>query len=292
MRNITATFCSALIFLFTIISCVECFSPSSRQLSRPRLHHAISIPSATSLSSSVISQQRSRDVLLKYPIAGSSTMLQAAPLDVMVSMYKDSLMNNPLETKLLTGGLLAFLGDAIAQSQDAEYDQKRAASFVAFDLVYRAVQCALFPYITKTCDGHFFESSLSMLPLPDQMVDLHYLATLEQTFANQFIVIPIIYYPVFFSLTGWVQGMTLEATIERAENTIVPLLKRNWLFWIPVQYFQFGYVDEPLQIPFLCVAGLAWTFILSAAAGSIKSYGDDNDIDEQGVLVTSEADGL
>ena len=131
-----------------------------------------------------------------------------------------------------------------------------------------------------------------MLPLPDQMVDLHYLATLEQTFANQFIVIPIIYYPVFFSLTGWVQGMTLEATIERAENTIVPLLKRNWLFWIPVQYFQFGYVDEPLQIPFLCVAGLAWTFILSAAAGSIKSYGDDNDIDEQGVLVTSEADGL
>lgn len=93
--------------------------------------------------------------------------------------------------------------------------------------------------------------------------------------ANQFIVIPTIYYPLFFSLTGYVQGLSIEATIERAQTTIVPLLKRNWAFWLPVQYFQFGYVDEPLQIPFLCVVGLAWTFILSVAAGSVKTYNED-----------------
>lgn len=68
------------------------------------------------------------------------------------------------------------------------------------------------------------------------------------------------------------QGLSIDATIERVSTTIVPLLKRNWAFWIPVQYFQFGYVDEPLQIPFLCVVGLAWTFILSIVAGSVKSY--------------------
>jgi hypothetical protein len=54
-------------------------------------------------------------------------------------------------------------------------------------------------------------------------------------------------------------------------------LKRNWLFWIPVQYFQFGYVDEPLQIPFLCVVGLAWTFILSLAAGSVQTYDQEGE---------------
>lgn len=76
---------------------------------------------------------------------------------------------------------------------------------------------------------------------------------------------------MFFSLTGYMQGLSLDATIQRAQTTLFPLLKRNWTFWLPVQYFQFGYVDEPLQIPFLCVVGLAWTFILSISAGSVKS---------------------
>jgi hypothetical protein len=100
-------------------------------------------------------------------------------------------------------------------------------------------------------------------------------------------VIPLIYYPVFFSLTGYVQGLTKEQTIERVQTTIVPLLKRNWLFWIPVQYFQFGYVDEPLQIPFLCVVGLAWTFILSLAAGSVSSYDEEEVVTAAATVVGS-----
>lgn len=221
---------------------------------------AIGIPSRPILSS--------RSTAIKTPVAlVSTTSLKASPLDVMVTMYKDSLFDFPLETKLLTGAFLAFLGDAIAQSREPEYDSTRAGAFVTFDMIYRAVQCGLFPGIVKTCDGNHLASLLSAMSITP---DLHVLSTLEQTFANQFIVIPIIYYPVFFTLTGTLQGLTTKENIERAKTSIVPLLKRNWLFWIPVQYFQFGYVDEPLQIPFLCVAGLAWTFILSAYAGSVE----------------------
>jgi len=184
-------------------------------------------------------------------------------------MYKQSLFDYPVPTKMLTGGILAFVGDAVAQSREPEYDKKRAGAFVSFDLVYRAVQCSLFPTIVDICDGHFLAPVL-----PD--IDVHFLGTLEQTFANQFLVIPFIYYPVFYSLTGYLQGLSFEANVERAQNTLIPLLKRNWLFWIPVQYYQFGYVDEPLQIPFLCVAGLAWTFILSAYAGSVKTFDEES----------------
>jgi Mpv17 / PMP22 family. len=205
----------------------------------------------------------------RHPV---KTALSAEPLDVMVTMYKDSLMDNPVQTKMLTGGVLALLGDAIAQSREPRYDEKRAVAFVSFDVVYRAVQCSLFPIIVQTCDGHFLYPFFSTTT-----VDIRTLATMEQTFANQFLVIPFIYYPVFFTLTGYLQGLSMDATIERAQQTLFPLLKRNWLFWIPVQYFQFGYVEEPLQIPFLCVAGLAWTFILSALAGSVKSYDASND---------------
>lgn len=49
-------------------------------------------------------------------------------------------------------------------------------------------------------------------------------------------------------------------------------MERNLLFWIPVQFIQFGFVQEDLQIPFLCVCGLGWTFILSIMAGSTKEY--------------------
>lgn len=199
-----------------------------------------------------------------------TTSLHATPIDLLVTMYKDSILDHPIATNMATGGVLAFLGDAIAQSsQNDEYDEVRAASLVSFDIVYRATQCALFPVITDVCDGSHLATPLSILASD---IDIHSLATMEQTFANQFIVIPFIYYPVFFTLTGYAQGLSQQDIITRAQTTLVPLLKRNWLFWIPVQYFQFGYVDEPLQIPFLCLAGLAWTFILSATAGSAKKY--------------------
>jgi hypothetical protein len=217
-------------------------------------------------TTSVHTKELTQSLRKRVPVPLSSSSLQASPLDVMVTMYKDSLMDNPLETKLITGALLAFLGDAIAQTREAKYDELRAAALVTFDMVYRAVQIALFPLIVDSCDGHFLAHLFANISAEN----VHYLATMEQTIANQFFVIPFIYYPVFFTLTGSLQGLSMTEIIERARTSIVPLLKRNWLFWIPVQYFQFGYVDEPLQIPFLCVAGLAWTFILSTYAGSVQ----------------------
>jgi len=208
------------------------------------------------------------------------TSLNAVPVDVdaITHLYNQALLTNPLETKLATGGVLALAGDAIAQSRDVGgYDTKRAGAFITFDVMYRAFQCTSFPEITRVCDGHYLAT---LLP----GIDVTVLATAEQTMANQFFFIPLFYYPLFFSLTGWVQGLTVDATIERAQTTIFPLLKRNWAFWLPVQYFQFGYVDEPLQIPFLCLVGLIWTFILSVAAGSVNTY------EEEEIIINESAD--
>jgi len=254
----------ATILIFSLaISYVQGFCPS-KQLGR--VNHSLSFRQKTT---GVL--QRPIDRPGRYPTYTiNHSALQAVPLDLIASMYKDSLIENPLETKLITGGILAFFGDAIAQSREPEYDTKRAGAFVTFDIFYRAVQCAIFPYIVETCQGQYLS------PLLSNVMDVQTAAILEQTCANQFIVIPFLYYPVFFTLTGYVQGLSADASIERAQNTLIPLLKRNWLFWLPVQYYQFGYVDEPLQIPFLCVAGLAWTFILSLAAGSVKNYGEES----------------
>jgi hypothetical protein len=80
-----------------------------------------------------------------------------------------------------------------------------------------------------------------------------------------------LYYPVFYLITGAVQGLTLDQTIARAKDTFIPLMKRNLIFWIPVQFGTFGYIEENLQIPVLIVCGLVWTVILSLSAGSVGS---------------------
>ena len=53
----------------------------------------------------------------------------------------------------------------------------------------------------------------------------------------------------------------------------MPLMLRNWLFWLPVQLFQFGCIAPEWQVSFVCAAGLVWNAILSAVAGDCSEEG-------------------
>lgn len=186
----------------------------------------------------------------------------------LLDTYQHALQTDALRTQVETGVALAIVGDAIAQktqTSDEPYDAKRAAAFALFDSCYRAVQHYVYPPMIAICNGAFLSTFL-----PNNQ---KFAAAMEQSLVSQVVIIPIIYYPVFFALTGAVQGLTIEETIERAKETIVPLMIRNWLFWIPVQFAVFGFVpDEAAQISLLIACGLVWTVILSAFAGSTKEY--------------------
>ena len=105
----------------------------------------------------------------------STSLNTLSNIDVLSSLYKASLDTNPLETKLMTGAILAVCGDAIAQLRDpGDYDIRRATSFAGFDIVYRAIQCYLFPIIV----AHFYGQHLeSFVPSSD----LEILGPMEQT---------------------------------------------------------------------------------------------------------------
>jgi protein Mpv17 len=189
----------------------------------------------------------------------------------LLSNYKQALAANPLQTKMMTGAVLATAGDAIAQSQEpGEYDKRRAGSFAAFDMAYRALQHASFPIITEYCRGQFLTGALASVGAAHaaSMVNPTYFAAVEQTLASQLGIVPFLYYPVFFAMTGAIQGLSVEGSVERAKEKFLPLMSRNLMFWLPVQFIQFGFVEENLQVPFLSVCGLAWTFILSIMAGN------------------------
>eukprot|EP00985_Skeletonema_marinoi_P026663 scaffold20871_cov104-Skeletonema_marinoi.AAC.1 len=99
--------------------------------------------------------------------------------------------------------------------------------------------------------------------------------TLERSLASQLIMVPFLYYPIFFCVTGFAMKLSFEEGLDRAKLNFVPLMKRNLLFGIPVQYIQFCYVPTDLQIPFLSCTGLVWTFLLSFHAGSAKKCSND-----------------
>mmetsp|Transcript_11980 Transcript_11980/g.28666 ORF Transcript_11980/g.28666 Transcript_11980/m.28666 type:complete len:87 (-) Transcript_11980:267-527(-) len=54
-------------------------------------------------------------------------------------------------------------------------------------------------------------------------------------------------------------------------------MKRNLLFWIPVQFVAFAYIPQDQQISVLIVCGLVWTVILSVSAGAIKTEDSESD---------------
>jgi Mpv17 / PMP22 family len=214
----------------------------------------------------------------------------ANPAADLLQRYTHTLKEHPLTTKMLTGGFLATCGDAIAQSTNTEqdYDRRRAGSFAAFDMAYRALQHASFPIIVRQCHGQYASALLGSFGVLSAVAGhTDYLAAMEQTLASQLGIVPFIYYPVFFALTGFIQGLTSEQAVTRAFENFIPLMKRNLVFWIPVQFVQFAFVPLDLQIPFLSVCGLCWTFILSAFAGSTKGYASAPN-DKEPVLVVED----
>jgi hypothetical protein len=60
-------------------------------------------------------------------------------------------------------------------------------------------------------------------------------------------IVAVLYYPIFYSVTGVVQNLTVDETITRAKETFIQLMKRNLLFWIPVQFCAFYFVEENLR---------------------------------------------
>lgn len=207
-------------------------------------------------------------VPLLYAIAKSSAV--SSTLMSFLESYSNSLTTRPIPTKIATGAVLAGVGDALAQSRvkDQPYDKFRTASFSAFDSCYRVFQHFAFPQIVGRCRGNILAGIVAKVGIDASGGLMRYLYAAEQTLAYQFIVVPFIYYPVFFTFTGLVQGLSLADTFARARRDYLKCWSKNLQFWIPMQYYMFGYLGQQWQIPFSCVMGIVWSTILSAFAGA------------------------
>lgn len=212
---------------------------------------------ASMLAVAVLWKTKAASALLPYPAWFLS--------NVLYKPYQNSLVNNPLITKVLTGAVLAVAGDSVAQatSDETGYDRRRAVSFAAFDACYRFFQHYSFPIIIGLGQGNVVKNILPAFLTPAA-------AAIEQTTLYQFGIVPFLYYPIFFFFTGFIQGLSVRQTWDRMKLQFFPCWRRNLMFWIPTQMVLFGIVADKWQIPFACLMGMLWSMILSKIAGNTK----------------------
>jgi Mpv17 / PMP22 family len=227
----------------------------------------------------------------------SSLSSVAATSGHLLQAYGNLLRQHPIATKGVTAAILASAGDAIAQwrSESDSYDLKRGAAFFTFGALYTgAFQHFWFTFMTSHISewGNtlgFWGPERVSFPV-DEVIDqwsewYRYFDVVTQlehppsptalaaakVVLNQLLVIPFVYMPLFFAFTGLVSGLDQNQSKARAESLYIPLLQRNWVFWLPVQFLQFLVIPQDYQIPFLSAASLVWTVILSSIGSSAAS---------------------
>ena len=214
-------------------------------------------------------------MLLQYPTLAAAAALAVPPLEVaslpVLDVYDRVLTAHPVQTRCATAAILALAGDALAQREPAGYDPRRAVAFVIVEVLYRGImQLPILLWIIATFHGSSLCGLLHFMF--SRCLSLASAAVLEQVLFNQFVVSPVVYYPLYFVITGPLQGLSCRETFYRARTQFGTLFGCNLCFWFPVQMFQFAFVPGRYKVPFICLASFVWSFFLSMLSGSVTKF--------------------
>ncbi|RLN93225.1 hypothetical protein BBJ28_00009152 [Nothophytophthora sp. Chile5] len=197
-----------------------------------------------------------RSSLLRRPVAAafrassfSSTSSSKGFVRRSWESYATLLETHPLSTKIVTGGVIAGVGDVSCQlfieaDDNGEFDVKRAAIFTFLGgVLISPVLHVWYGFVGKLVPGVSSRAIVKRLAL-DQLV-----------FAPTFLC-------VFFSSLLTLEGH-LDQLPEKLRADWWPATKANWAVWVPAQIVNFRFVPGSLQVLFANVVGLAWNAYLS-----------------------------
>jgi predicted amino acid-binding ACT domain protein len=186
----------------------------------------------------------------------------------------------PMAFGIALSGCKTSFSDLLVQKvieRRENVDWRRNAAFASFGFFYLGgVQYTLY----VTVFGRVFPNAarFAAKPLAQKLTDVKGMVHLcAQTFLDQCIHHPLMYFPVFY--------MTKEVVMQDSPDVMKVLreYRKNmkedllalWKIWVPATMFNFAFMPMHLRIPFVAGVSLLWTCVLSTMRGGDIAHGED-----------------
>lgn len=171
---------------------------------------------------------------------------------LLLAAYVRAIKTNPVRTKALSTGLIAILGDLLAQkiSQrgDGQFvlDLRRSASVGIWGLL------ALGPAL------HYWYGILDRLFLGRY-------AVISKLLSDQLLFAPVCN-TAFMLGVGSLEGNPFSEVSKTVREKFWPSTKANWTLWPAAQLLNFSLVPKTFQIVYVNCVALVWSVILAYIA--------------------------
>ncbi|KAN0036554.1 hypothetical protein ACTFIV_001854 [Dictyostelium citrinum] len=179
--------------------------------------------------------------------------------------YKKSLQNRPVVTKSLTGTVVFFLGDTLAQKiENRGYDPKRTLMMCTIGTFIVVPQIHFwFKYLDKTFTKPGWSGAIPKV-IVDQLTFGPYLFVCNMTSVQLF------HQGLNFNVQQWKDKM---------KNDFFPVLQKAWMIWPLTNCILFRFVHPDFRILISNLVSVGWNCILSTVSNKsfLKNKQIDND---------------
>jgi protein Mpv17 len=170
------------------------------------------------------------------------------------------LKQRPLLVSLVGNTAKTISADVITQKvieQKEEIDFKRLGLFASFGFAYLGGwQYYLFNKAFVEYDRYMRVKNLGVVT-----------RSVVLTFLDLGVHTPLLYYPSFYALKGYVDGSSLNESAKKYTRNFTQDMISMWQLWFPAQMVNFSCVPVHLRMPFITCVSFAWTIILSMTRG-------------------------
>lgn len=163
--------------------------------------------------------------------------------------YEAILKEQPVPTKMATGGVLWGAGDAVAQQTSDSFDMPRLSRAMAYGTIIHA------PFAHVHYE--FLEYFVRRFGVPKAM------QAGTKLVMEQFVYWSWVSNSMYHFSMAKMEGCDVEASVQRVYDRLWPTMKAQWAFWIPVQFLNFKYVPVRHQLNVVLLTSVVWTAALS-----------------------------
>lgn len=178
----------------------------------------------------------------------------------MFTYINTFLRQRPLVVSLAANTVKTATADVITQviiEDKNDIDLKRLGLFTTFGFVYLGGwQYFLFNKAFVRCEQHMTARKYGRGT-----------SAAVLTFLDLGVHTPLLYFPSFYALKGYIDGQPVSDTVNKYKNNITEDMVSMCQLWLPAQLFNFSCVPIHMRMPYITSVSFLWTIVLSMQRG-------------------------